>query len=287
MSISVRTGRKRAVGAALAAVLLAGGAAGCGSEKGDKADKAGQDMSPAAAVKKAADKTEDLTSFTFRMKGTVPGDGRVQADASMSTEPLAMQMKMSAPDQGPEKMELRYVDGGIYLGGGKEAAKEMDGKSWIKFDAKAMEKAGGKSAATSASSQAENNPADQSTLLTGSKDLKKVGSESVGGVETTHYAGTVTLDQMRKLVEDEDAATKKRREKSIKQYEDMGVDKLEMDLWVDGEDHTKQFRARGKGDKGRLDMTITFLDYNKPVNVEAPPKSQVMDLSKEMKGLQD
>lgn len=283
MSISVRMGSKRTASAALAALLLAGGAVGCGSEK---SDKAGEDMAPAAAVKKAADKTEDLTSFTFRMKGTVPGDGRVQADAAMSTKPLAMQMKMSAPDQGPDKMELRYVDGGIYLGGGKAAAKEMEGKSWIKFDAKAMEKAGGKSAATSASAQADNNPADQSTLLTGSKDLKKVGSESVGGVETTRYTGTVTLDQMRKLIEDEDAATKKRREKSIKQYEDMGVEKLTMDMWVDGEDHTKQFRARGKGDKGRLDMTITFLDYNKPVNVEAPPKAQVMDLSKEMKGLE-
>ncbi|MFH8607614.1 LppX_LprAFG lipoprotein [Streptomyces sp. NPDC018029] len=283
MSISVRMGSKRTASAALAALLLAGGAVGCGSEK---SDKAGEDMAPAAAVKKAADKTEGLTSFTFRMKGTVPGDGRVQADAAMSTKPLAMQMKMSAPDQGPDKMELRYVDGGIYLGGGKAAAKEMEGKSWIKFDAKAMEKAGGKSAATSASAQADNNPADQSTLLTGSKDLKKVGSESVGGVETTRYTGTVTLDQMRKLIEDEDAATKKRREKSIKQYEDMGVEKLTMDMWVDGEDHTKQFRARGKGDKGRLDMTITFLDYNKPVNVEAPPKAQVMDLSKEMKGLE-
>ncbi|MFF1376956.1 DUF1396 domain-containing protein [Streptomyces sp. NPDC058308] len=279
----MRTGRKRAAGAVLAAALLAGGAVGCGSEKGDEA---GEDISPAAAVKKAADKTEDLTSFTFRMKGTVPEDGRVQADAAMSTKPLAMRMKMSAPDQGPEKMELRFVGGAVYLGGGKEAAKEMDGKSWIKFDASAMGKGGGKAAGGSVSSQAENNPADQSTLLTGSKDLKKVGDESVGGVKTTRYTGTVTLDRMRELGKDEDAATKKRREKSIKQYEDMGVEKLTMDLWVDGEDHTKQFRARGKGDKGPLDMTITFLDYNKPVNVEAPPKNLVMDLAKEMKGLQ-
>ncbi|QEV19635.1 LppX_LprAFG lipoprotein [Streptomyces alboniger] len=282
MSISVRTGRKRTAGAALAAVLLAGGAVSCGSEK---SDKAGEDMAPAAAVKKAAEKTEELTSFTFRMKGTVPGDGRVKADAAMSTKPLAMSMKMSAPDQGPEKMELRFVDGAVYLGGGKEAAKEMDGKSWIKFDAAAMGKAGGKPAATSAAGQAENNPADQSTLLTNSKDLKKVGGESVDGVKTTRYTGTVTLDRIRELFKDKDAATRKRHEKSIKQYEEMGVEKLTMDLWVDGEDHTKQFRARGKGDKGPLDMTITFVDYNKPVNVEAPPKKLVMDLAKEMKGL--
>ncbi|MFD4630020.1 LppX_LprAFG lipoprotein [Streptomyces sp. NPDC058284] len=279
----MRTGRKRTASAVLAAALLAGGAVGCGSEK---SDDAGEDMSPAAAVKKAADKSEDLTSFTFRMKGSVPADGRVQAEAAMSTEPLAMRMTASAPDQGREKVEIRYVDGAVYLGGGKEAAKEMDGKSWIKFDAKAMGKGGGKPAGGSVSAQADNNPADQSTLLTGSKDLKKVGDESVGGVKTTHYTGTVTLDRIRELNKGEDAATRKRHEKSIKQYEDMGIEKLTMDLWIDGEDHTKQFRARGKGDKGPLDMTITFLDYNKPVTVQAPPKSQVMDLAEEMKGAQ-
>lgn len=278
MSISVRNGRKRTAGAALAAVLLAGGAVSCGSEK---ADKAGGDMDPAAAVKKAAAKSEELTSFTFRMRGSVPGDGRVQADAAMSTKPLAMRMKMSAPDQGPEKAEIRLVDGGLYLGGGKEAAKEMDGKSWIKFPASGLGK-GPKPSGTSMSAQANNNPADQSTLLTGSDDLKKVGSEKVEGVETTHYKGTVTLDRLRELMKDEDAATKKRREKSLKQYEDMGVDKLTMDLWIDGEDHTKQFRARGKGDKGPLDMTITFVDYNKPVTITAPPKSEVMDIAKEL-----
>ncbi|WJV46812.1 DUF6612 family protein [Streptomyces flavofungini] len=282
MSTSVRTGRKRTAGAALAAVLLAGGAVSCGSEK---ADKAGGDMAPAAAVKKAADKTEDLKSFSFRMKGSVPGDGQVRAEASMNAEPLAMSMKMSAPDQGPEKAEIRVVDGGVYLGGGKEAAKEADGKRWIKFSAKSTGAGAAKPNGTSVSSQAENNPADQSTLLTGSDDLKKVGDETVEGVETTRYTGTVTLKRLRELMKDEDAATKKRRERGLKQYEDMGIEKLTMDLWIDGEDHTKQFRARGKGDKGPLDMTVTFLDYNKPVTVKAPPKSEVMDLAKELKGL--
>ncbi|MFD9862625.1 LolA-like protein [Streptomyces alboflavus] len=284
MSISVRTGRKRTAGAALAAVLLAGGAVSCGSEK---SDKAGGDMAPAAAVKKAAAKSEDLTSFTFRMDGKVPGDGRVKAEAAMSTKPLAMRMEMSATDKGvPQKAEIRLVGGGLYLGGGKEAAKEMDGKSWIKFPAKGLGKGTDKPGGTSLSAQADNNPADQSTLLTGSDDLKKVGTEKVEGVETTRYTGTVTMDRLRELMKDEDAATKKRREKSFKQYEDMGVEKLTMDMWIDGEDHTKQFRARGKGDKGPLDMTITFVDYNKKVTITAPPASQVMDIAKEMKGAQ-
>ncbi|MFD9907729.1 DUF1396 domain-containing protein [Streptomyces sp. NPDC059063] len=284
MSTSVRTGRKRVTVAALAAVVLAGGAVSCGSEKDDKADKAGSDLAPAAAVKKAAKNSEKLTSFSFRMKGQVPGDeGRVQGTASMTTEPLAMRMMMSAPQSGgPEKGEIRLVDGALYVDGGKEAAAEADGKRWIKFDTKAMP-GGRKGAGNSAASQAEKNPAEESTFLTGSKDVKKVGEETVDGVETTHYKGTVTLADLRADLKDEDAKTREKREKDLAKFEDMGIDKLSMDMWIDGEDHTKQFRTQGKGDEGRFDMTITFSDLNKPVKVTAPPKSQVMDLAEMMK----
>lgn len=272
---------KKAAGAVLAAAFLAGGAVGCSSDSGKK--DVGSDISPAAAVKQAAKKSDELKSFSFRMKGEVPGDGRVQGEASMSTDPLAMQMKVAAPVEGTtKKAEIRLVDNVMYLGGGKEAAAQMDGKSWIKLDMSAL-KAGGKGFPSSLDGQANKNPAAESALLSGSEDVEKVGTETVDGVKTTHYKGTVTLDEMRKSLKGEDAATKKRREKSLKQYEDMGIDKLTMDMWIDTEEHAKQFRVRGKGDKGPMDMTITFLDYNKPVTIKAPPKSQVMDFAEEMK----
>jgi hypothetical protein len=266
--------------AGLCALLLAAGAVGCGSEESPE-------MTPAAAVAKAAKNTEDITSLQYRMKGTVPESGRVEGEASMRLKPtIAMSMKMKAPDQGAgETVEIRLVDKAMYLGGGAEMAKEMDGKRWLKFDlsgsdaAKDMDRMG-------STSQAEQNPAAQSTFLTGAKDVKKVGSEKVEGVETTHYTGTVTLDDLRASLKDDKAETRKQREKSIKQYEKLGVDKLTMDMWVDGEDHTKQFRMKGQADKGPMDMTITFLDYNKPVTVTAPPAKEVADLSEMFKELE-
>ncbi|MFI8926566.1 DUF6612 family protein [Streptomyces sp. NPDC053474] len=282
MIVSVRKGRKRAAGAAAAALLLAAGAVGCGTEK--KSDGAGDDLSPAAAVKKAAKNSERLKSFSFRMKGQVPGDGRVKAEASMTAEPLAMRMKMTSLDQAGQKAEIRLVDGGLYVGGGKPTA-ETDGKSWMKFDAKALEKQGaGKPAGASMSSQAEKNPAQEAAFLTGSKDVEKVGEEKVDGVETTHYKGTVTLADLRADLKDEDAKTRASRTKNIEKFEDMGIEKLSMDMWIDGDDRAKQFRTQGDADKGKFDMTITFFDVNKPVTVTAPPKSQVMDLAEMMKG---
>ncbi|WP_437017242.1 DUF1396 domain-containing protein [Streptomyces sp. enrichment culture] len=265
--------------AGLGALLLAAGAVGCGSEESPE-------MTPAAAVAKAAKNTEDITSLQYRMKGTVPESGRVEGEASMRLKPtIAMSMKMQAPDQAAgETVEIRLVDKAMYLGGGAEMAKEMDGKRWLKFDlsgsdaAKDLDKMG-------STSQAEQNPAAESTFLTGAKDVKKVGSEKVDGVETTHYTGTVTLAELRASLKDSKGETREQREKSIKQYEKLGVDKLTMDMWVDGEDHTKQFRMKGQADKGPMDMTITFVDYNKPVTVKAPPAGEVADLGEMFKEL--
>jgi hypothetical protein len=259
--------------AGLGALLLAAGAVGCGSEQSPE-------MTPAAAVAKAAKNTEDITSLRYRMSGTVPESGQVKGEASMRLKPtIAMSMKMTAPAQGAtEAVEIRLVDKAMYIGGGAEMAKEMDGKTWMKFDLSGS-KAGKDLDQLGSASQAEQNPAAESTFLTGAKDVKKVGSEKVEGVETTHYTGTVTLKDLRASLKDGKADTREQREKSIKQYEKLGVDKLTMDMWVDGDDHTKQFRMKGDADKGPLDMTITFLDYNKPVNVTAPPAKDVADLA--------
>lgn len=270
--------RRGATGAALAALVLGGGAVSCG--KSDESPK----MTPAAAVAKAAKNAETITSLTYRMTGKVPETGRVEAEASMSMKPPAMSMKMNALDQGADgKMEIRLVDQAMYLGGGEATAKELDGKSWMKFDLSGADKGAG---AGKVPSQAGQDPSQESTFLTGSKDVKKVGTEKVDGVDTTHYKGTVTLDELRAGLKDQDKETREKREKSLKQYEDLGADKLTMDMWVGPDDRTKQVRVRAAADKGPFDVTLTFLDYNKPVTVKAPPAKDTVDLAEMMKQAQ-
>lgn len=241
-------------------------------------------MTPAAAVAKAAKNTEDITSFRYTMTGEVPEQGKIEIEASMRAKPdVAVSMQITAPDEGAqEKVEIRLVDKAMYIGGGAEMAKEMDGKSWMKFDMAALG-ADAESNELGAPRQAEQDPATESTFLAGAKDVKKVGTEKIDGVETTHYSGTVTLDDLRDSLKDKDAKAAEAGEKSIEKYEKMGVESLTMDMWVDGEDHTKQFRMRGDAPQGPLDMTVKFLDVNKPVTVEAPPAEETADLAEMMK----
>ncbi|MFF5494753.1 DUF1396 domain-containing protein [Streptomyces aquilus] len=284
MGFSVRrSARSRTIGVGLAAVALAAGAVSCSKGESEESPK----MTPAAAVAKAAKNSDDISSLRYRMTGTYPEQGRIKAEASMRIKPsIAMSMKMTALDQGKDgSAEIRLVDKAMYIGGNPEMAKEMDGKTWMKFDMSALsdEQLGGGAAGAG---QAEQNPAAESTFMTGAKDVKEVGTEKVDGVETTHYTGTLTLDALRDSFKDEDKATREKREKSVEQYEKMGVDKLTMDMWIDGEDHTKQFRMKGAADKGTLDLTITFLDINKPVTVTAPPAKDTVDLAEMMKEAQ-
>ncbi|MER6994702.1 DUF1396 domain-containing protein [Streptomyces sp. NPDC000410] len=280
--------RKKATGAVLAAALLCGGATACtsSSTSGTSSSpdkKAGQkplNVEPAAAVKQAAESTEKLTSFSYRMKGQTPEGQQVTGEAGMNLKPLAMKMQMSS---GGETVEFRLTGDGFYMGGGKPDPET--GKSWLKFPAAALKEAAGGSASGSGSgqaSQAEQNPATEAGMMEGAENVKKVGTETVDGVETTHYTGTVTLAAMRAGLKDEDAATKQRREKQLKQYEKQGLKQLTMDMWIDGDNHTKQFRTRGATKTGPLDMTMTFFDLNEPVTVTAPPAAQVMDLGAEM-----
>ncbi|MFD8066687.1 LolA-like protein [Streptomyces parvulus] len=276
----MKTSVRVPVGASVAALLLAAGAVGCsgGAEESPE-------MTPAAAVAKAAKNTEEIETIRYRMTGRTPEEGRVKAEAQMQLEPEpAMSMKMTALDQGGgQSAEIRLVDKAMYIGGGAEAVKEMDGKSWMKFDLAALGAGGEELDQLGSASQADKNPATESTFLTGAKDVEKVGTETVDGVETTHYKGTVTLADLEKTLDGEDKATREKRQKSLEQYEKMGLDKLTMDMWVDGDEHTKQFRMRGDAAKGPLDMTITFLGFNEPVKVTAPPAKDTMDLAEMMK----
>jgi hypothetical protein len=281
MTTSVRRSvRGRTIGAGLAAVALAAGAVSC-SKGGDESPE----MTPAAAVAKAAKNTEDITSFHYRMKGEMPEQGRVQAEAAMRTKPdLAMSMKMTAAGQG--SAEIRLVDKAMYIGGNAELAKEMDGKKWMKFDLSSLGKDGGLGATAPGAGQADQNPASMSSFLNGAKNVKKVGTETVDGVKTTHYAGDVTLAELKASFKDADKSVREQREKSTEQLQKLGLDKFTMDMWVDGENHAKQFRMRGDADKGPLDMTITFLGFNEPVKVTAPPAEDTADLAEMMKEAQ-
>ncbi|MCB5178658.1 LppX_LprAFG lipoprotein [Streptomyces antimicrobicus] len=278
------TYRTKTAGAVLAAVLLAGGATACDGGKDGKSGKAADsgaaapsqaaqkpaEVAPAAYLEKTKKKSQEITSVRYTMSGTSAGQP-VNGDASLRLKPtVAMAMKMASPETPGESVEIRLLDGALYLGG--------EGK-WLKFDIKTLAPDQAKQLDALGGGQQGENPGDKAGDLSAAKDLKKVGEETVDGQRTTHLTGTVTLDQLKAESATATPEAKERHARSVKQMEAQGIKELVMDIWIDDNDQTKQFRTRGQGTSGPMDVTIKFLDVNKPVDVTAPPADQVLDLA--------
>ncbi|WP_308401187.1 hypothetical protein [Streptomyces sp. AC512_CC834] len=287
--------------AAFAVVLLTGGAVACGEEAASDSasvNEGSPGVPPATAVAKAATGSEGITSLHYRVTGTVPEQGRVTAEASMSTAPLTMSMKMNVTDQGEDsRLEVRFVDEVMYVRGDAVNSEMLKGASWFS----AAPAVWGRDAVDNNSygllpRQLEGSPAVQSAMLTASKDVRKVGTETIDSTRTTHYRGTITSKGIRAVrAAATDKAARERQNDSLGQFTALRVEgTLTMDLWIGADNHTKRFRMRADtyatrgGTEGKplelidgdpLDMTITFLDVNQPVTVEAPPSEETIDLA--------
>ncbi|MBT2482938.1 LppX_LprAFG lipoprotein [Streptomyces sp. ISL-94] len=265
---------------------MAGGATACEDGKDTKKNsgapsapsKAAEkpaEVAPAAYLQKTKKKSEEITSLRYTMAGDAAGQ-KITGEVSMRLKPtVAMVMSMDSPEKPGEKVDIRLIDGAMYMG--------SEGK-WLKFDLKTLAPEQAKELDSLGSAQQGQNPADTADSLSTSKDLKKVGEETIDGQKTTHLAGTVTVEQLRSANAASAPEAKGRQEKNIKALEDQGIKSLTMDIWIDEADQAKQVRTRGTGNSGPMDVTIKFLDINKPVDIAAPPADQVVDLAEMMKG---
>jgi hypothetical protein len=155
-------------------------------------------------------------------------------------------------------------------------------KPWIRIDLEQLgQRVGLDFGALMQSSQS--NPAQQLDYLRSvSGDLKELGKENVGGVETTHYRGTVDLDDYEKLVPKDQQESMR---KTIQQLEKTmgGVSTYPVDVWVDSADRVRRmaFDMKSETPQGTVttSMQMDLSDFGAPVNVELPAKSQTMDFN--------
>lgn len=268
-----------------AGLLLCGAVTGCSSSDGRRTAKpaaAPSDAASVAAVQTAAKKAAELKSLRVEMSGTAPGGpGRMKAELAMTMDPRAMEMAVEFPGHGEDgRFTLRFVGDAMYLGGSEKITGHLDGRHWMKMPLNGKMKD-----AVDGMGAAHQDPSAQAGLLSGSKDIKKVGEETVNGTRSTHYAGSVTVDEM-----DGEAgkgggdATKESRRKVVEQLRQQGVQKLDVDMWIDKDGRPVQLRERGQADKGPLDMTLLFKDLDKPVTVEAPAADDTADMGDRLAG---
>jgi hypothetical protein len=259
----------------VAAVVLAVALAACGSGSAKSGSPAhDSNVSTVALLANAPAKAADAGSARFEMTFTLPAGTRGQMGASgvVDFADNDMQMTMNLRDVAPNAPDVTYearmVDGVVYMniGSALAGASLPDGmKPWIKVDPSSV----GVSRSQLDQSQ---NPADLLESLKGVADIREVGHDTVRGVDTTEYAGTVDLA---KALDRAGSDVRSRLQKALSAMETS----VPVKVWVDDEGLPRRMQMDISVQGMSMSMTMEFYDYGTPVDVAAPPASEVGDMS--------
>jgi hypothetical protein len=264
--------RRYAVGTAAGAALIVS-LAGCG---GAGAGNAGAvNVSAAQAMNLAAQKTSTVKSYKVDVTESGSGQAASKAHGVVQVRLRPDLAAVGTLDQagfGGHSVEagLRAILLGdnVYAKVPSQLSQFAGGKPWVKFSvSKAAQQAGVN--LNDILKQAD--PAQQTKVFTSSKDVHKVGTQTIDGVKTTHYAGTITA---------QDAAaqlTGKAKQLFQDLYQKGGAKKATFDLWVGADNLPRKLTAKGGDSNGAATATMVYSDFNKSFSVSAPPANQVAD----------
>lgn len=276
--------------AAVMAVSLTGcmgigddGNSGSGNGGGGVALSASQVMSKAANNTASADSYK--MSMRMNMSGKMGGQQRsmhIAGTGQYQVKPsLAFAVNFGTMNMGgqnlPGGMQMRLVDRTIYMKMGM-LQKMTGGKPWIKFSASQLSnKSGMNFDQMLQSAQDQANPVTYTKMFTASSDVKKVGQQTVRGVQTTHYTGTV---DMTKAFSKLDPKLRKSAKSQMQELK-----KVKFDLFADNQQLPRKIVLHGTASGMKYAATMLYSDFGEPVHVAAPPAAQTTDGSKLTKNM--
>ena len=267
----------RRIALALGLAALAASLAACGAGVKSAVD-------PVAA---AATKSAKSGGYAATMTMKVGVDGKettMTATGSFDQDRGEMNMDMSglfgrlgAPAGTDTTASIVYdVENGdpvMYMRFGFLAKLLPQGKTWVKIDLEQAGKAAGIDFSQLLGG-ATQSPTQGLDMLRSAGDFTNEGSETIDGVQTTHYHGTIDLEKI--------AASGGPAASAVQRLIQLGAPTSEpMDVWIDGSGFVRQFEESYTqtidGTASTVDMTMTMSDYGGPVQITVPPPDQVLD----------
>jgi hypothetical protein len=265
-------------GTAVGAALLLSGCNGDGS-----GTNANMKLSANEALLKTSQKTAAADTFKADLTASTAGDdsGKIHATGQFRLKPtLKFSAQLDEVTQNGQtlpgaKGQAIFTDDTLYAKVPQLAQFVSGGKPWVKINVNQVAQRVGFNVQDLVNQVEKVNPAEQTKMFTGSKDAHRVGTESIDGVATVHYAGTVTIqDALNRL----DAQARQKVQAWLPK--DHSTGKINFDLWTDGSNLPRKLVSKAtdkQGDSGSV--TVLYSDYGKSFGVNAPPSDQVGTLS--------
>lgn len=243
---------------------------------------AGCNRVDASVITAAPEKVEQAGSARLEMTGTMtvgisgqPGvETRVHGEGVMNFNSRTgrQTLTLSSPQFDELGLQLRpceMVHDGttVYLGIPEDARPDFDGAAWFQGDL-------GGQPGIDPSTFGTNPSATLDYLRAVSSDLEEIGTEDIRGTSTTHYRFLVSVEA---IVEN---AEEVRREELAASFERLGVEALDVDVWLDEQGLPRRtayvFEANQTIDL-RMETSLELYDFGAEVMVDPPLSSEVID----------
>jgi hypothetical protein len=271
---------KRATLLLASALVLVATACGGGSESAS-APAETRDTSAQQAVLQAAAKRGSLESARLSFAATLSGgaaEGTFTGQGAFAGKKARISMDLGGVGNGQiqGRMEMLFDNLVMYMKLPPQLAQGIPGgKAWIKVDLAKLGTQGGIDLAAIFNQFSGSDPSKSLELLRAAqRDFREVGSETVRGVATTHYRGTVDLKRLA------ETAPANVRESYRRVIELSGQSRVPVDVWIDGESRTRRMRYEQRmPDGSSMEFTQEYYDFGAEVDVTPPPASEVVDFT--------
>jgi hypothetical protein len=176
-------------------------------------------------------------------------------------------------------MEEIFKGTDVYVGSSLFAGKLPGGARWMKLDLARFGAASGIDPAQLLGGQS--NPAQFLEYLKASGgSVQIVGQESVRGVQTTHYHGTIDLKKAATVLT-EHAPSGALRKAFEAQVAKLGLANMPVDVWVDSHHLVRRIQLSlsvpAGGQRASMNMTIELFNFGGTPSVTAPSASETFD----------
>jgi len=255
---------RRAAAVALGAGALAL-AAGCSTGSGGSPGATGSPRLTAhQAISLAANDTQRVNSMAGNFTVGVGTAGSTSGTVQLRLKPSLLAHETISANLDGQKLAIEEVlsSTAIYI------KEPFGGKPWAEIPFSELKGGLGSSLASLLQSAQAGNPAEQTRLLTGSKNVHVVGTATIDGVQTTHYAGTLTPSEALSALP---AATRKGLAPELK----LVTGDISFNAWIDGQHVARKVVEVETVSGQTVNLTFNVTAVNQPVQITPPPASQV------------
>jgi hypothetical protein len=247
-------------------------AAGCsaGTTSGTTSSTAATRTSARTALVLAADEAERVTSMTASFSSEVSGNAAQNFAGTMRAQlkpTLVAEVTANVVASGqPLHLTEILTDKAMYL---KLAALAKEtGKPWVKIPFSGLSGNGGALFSQLVQSVQNDNPAQQITMASASKNVRVVGTQVIDGVPTTEYAGSYTAAAALAKLSPSQRQTLGPELKDVR-------GQAHYTEWIDAQHHVRKSVITETVNGEHVTLTFNITAINEPVDIVLPRPRRV------------